>query len=154
MTPSHTPTVRSAALDLLRAFGIRRIFGNPGSTELPLFLDFPGDFEYVLGLQESIVVAMADGHAGATRDAAFVNLHSAAGVGHAMGAIFTAMDRPRTFEYIDMPPDIAKAYQYDTCADMTKLRAAGCETPITPVEDAVRDYVVNYLATGVHLTPD
>jgi benzoylformate decarboxylase len=91
MTPSSTtPTVRTAVLDLLRAFGIRRIFGNPGSTELPLFLDFPDDFEYVLGLQESIVVAMADGHAAATRKPAFVNLHSAAGVGHAMGAIFTA----------------------------------------------------------------
>ena len=84
-------TVREAVLDLLRAFGMRRIFGNPGSTELPLFLDFPPDFEYVLGLQESVVVGMADGHAAATRNAAFVNLHSAVGVGHAMGAIFTAM---------------------------------------------------------------
>ena len=91
MAPSSsTPTVRTAVLDLLRDFGVRRIFGNPGSTELPLFLDFPTDFEYVLGLQESVVVAMADGHAAATRNAAFVNLHSAAGVGHAMGAIFTA----------------------------------------------------------------
>ena len=83
-------TVRSAVLDLLRAFGMTTIFGNPGSTELPLFLDFPADFRYVLGLQESVVVGMADGHAQATRNAAFVNLHSAAGVGHAMGNIFTA----------------------------------------------------------------
>ena len=83
-------TVRQAVLDLLRGFGIHTIYGNPGSTELPLFLDFPGDFSYVLGLQESVVVGMADGHAQATRHAAFVNLHSAAGVGHAMGAIFTA----------------------------------------------------------------
>ena len=56
-------TVRDAVLQLLRAFGMRRIFGNPGSTELPLFLDFPADFEYVLGLQESVVVGMADGYA-------------------------------------------------------------------------------------------
>jgi benzoylformate decarboxylase len=83
-------TVRAAVLQLLRAFGMKRIFGNPGSTELPLFLDFPADFEYVLGLQESVVVGMADGYAAATRNAAFVNLHSAVGVGHAMGAIFTA----------------------------------------------------------------
>ncbi|MCM5680458.1 benzoylformate decarboxylase [Schlegelella sp. S2-27] len=89
--PAHAPvTVRTAVLQLLRDFGIRRIFGNPGSTELPLFLDFPDDFDYVLGLQESVVVGMADGYAAATRNAAFVNLHSAAGVGHAMGAIFTA----------------------------------------------------------------
>ena len=83
-------TVREAVLDLLRGFGIRHIFGNPGSTELPLFLDFPPDFHYVLGLQEGVVVGMADGFAQATRNASFVNLHSAAGVGHAMGNIFTA----------------------------------------------------------------
>ena len=83
-------TVRAVVLDLLRSFGITTIFGNPGSTELPLFRDFPGDFRYVLGLQEGVVVGMADGFAQATRNAAFVNLHSAAGVGHAMGNIFTA----------------------------------------------------------------
>jgi len=83
-------TVRAVVLDLLRAFGISTIFGNPGSTELPLFRDFPKDFRYVLGLQEAVVVGMADGYAQATHNAAFVNLHSAAGVGHAMGNIFTA----------------------------------------------------------------
>ncbi len=89
-TPTHRVTVREAVLTLLRGFGITTIFGNPGSTELPLFLDFPADFRYVLGLQEGVVVGMADGYAQATRNAAFVNLHSAAGVGHAMGNIFTA----------------------------------------------------------------
>ena len=83
-------TVRAAVLDLLRAFGMTSIFGNPGSTELPLFRSFPKDFRYVLGLQEAVVVGMADGYAQATHNAAFVNLHSAAGVGHAMGNIFTA----------------------------------------------------------------
>jgi benzoylformate decarboxylase len=66
------------------------VFANPGSTELPLFRDFPNDFRYVLGLQEAAVVGMADGFAQATGNAAFVNLHSAAGVGNAMGNIFTA----------------------------------------------------------------
>jgi benzoylformate decarboxylase len=84
------PTVRQATFELLRAFGVTTIFGNPGSTELSMFLDFPTDFRYVLGLQESVVVGMADGYAQAMRNAAFVNLHSAVGVGHAMGAIFTA----------------------------------------------------------------
>src|SRR5438874_8402222 len=83
-------TVRAAVLDLLRAFGMTSIFGNPGSTELPLFREFPNDFRYVLGLQEAVVVGMADGYAQATHNAAFVNLHSAAGVGHAMGNIFSA----------------------------------------------------------------
>jgi benzoylformate decarboxylase len=88
--PTELVSVREAVLRLLRAFGMTRIFGNPGSTELPLFLDFPPDFRYVLGLQEAVVVGMADGYAQATRNASFVNLHSAAGVGHAMGNIFTA----------------------------------------------------------------
>jgi benzoylformate decarboxylase len=83
-------SVREAVLSLLRAFRMTTIFGNPGSTELPLFLDFPPDFRYVLGLQEAVVVGMADGMAQATRNASFVNLHSAAGVGHAMGNLFTA----------------------------------------------------------------
>ncbi|MDO8776434.1 MAG: benzoylformate decarboxylase [Burkholderiaceae bacterium] len=88
-------TVREAVLRLLRAFGMTSIFGNPGSTELPLFMDFPDDLQYVLGLQECVVLGMADGYAQATGNAAFVNLHSAAGVGHAMGNIFTAF-RNRT----------------------------------------------------------
>lgn len=74
----------------MRHLGMTTIFGNPGSTELPLFRGFPDDFRYVLGLQESVVVGMADGFAQATRNAALVNLHSAAGVGHAMGNIYTA----------------------------------------------------------------
>ena len=82
--------MREAVFALLRGFGMNTVFGNPGSTELPMFVDFPADFRYVLGLQESVVVGMADGYAQATRNAAFVNLHSAVGVGHAMGAIFTA----------------------------------------------------------------
>lgn len=89
-SPPPTPTVRHAVIALLRELGMTRIFGNPGSTELPLFRDYPGDFSYELGLQEAVVVGMADGYAQATRNASFVNLHSAAGVGHAMANIFTA----------------------------------------------------------------
>ena len=54
-------TVRQATYSLLREFGLTTVFGNPGSTELPMFRDFPDDFRYVLGLQESVVVAMAAG---------------------------------------------------------------------------------------------
>ncbi|MFL9886672.1 benzoylformate decarboxylase [Paraburkholderia agricolaris] len=88
-------TVRDAVIDLMRRLGMTSVFANPGSTELPLFRDFPQDFRYVLGLQEAVVVGMADGYAQATRNASFVNLHSAAGVGNAMGNIFTAF-RNRT----------------------------------------------------------
>ncbi len=83
-------TVRDAAFKLFRDVGLTTIFGNPGSTELPMFRGFPKDFRYVLGLQESVVVGMADGHAQASKHAALINLHSAVGVGHAMGSIFTA----------------------------------------------------------------
>ena len=89
--PNTTPlTVKQATFDLLRAFGIEKVFGNPGSTELPFLSDWPGDIDYVLGLQEASVIGMADGYAQATRNAGFVNLHSAAGVGHALGNVFTA----------------------------------------------------------------
>ena len=83
-------TVRDATIALLRQCGMTTVFGNPGSTELPMFRDFPADFRYILGLQESVVVGMADGYAQATGTAALVNLHSAAGVGHALGNLFTA----------------------------------------------------------------
>jgi len=87
---ARVTTVREATFRLLRAFGMTTIFGNPGSTELRMFRDWPSDFHYVLGLQESVVVAMADGFAQATRRPALVNLHSAGGVGHALGSVFTA----------------------------------------------------------------
>src|SRR6202162_5788605 len=74
-------TVRAAVLDLLRAFGMTSISGNPGPTELPLFRAFPEDFRYVLGLQEAVVVGMADGYAQGARHSALVKLHSGAGGG-------------------------------------------------------------------------
>jgi benzoylformate decarboxylase len=83
-------SVKDATLNLLRAFNIQKVFGNPGSTELPFLSDWPDDIDYVLSLQEASVIGMADGYAQATRNAGFVNLHSAAGVGNALGNIYTA----------------------------------------------------------------
>ncbi len=84
------PTVREASYNLFRGHGMTTIFGNPGSTELPMLADFPSDFRFVLGLQEAIVVGMADGYAQASGKVAMANLHTAPGVGNAMGAIFNA----------------------------------------------------------------
>jgi benzoylformate decarboxylase len=84
------PTVREATFDLFRAHGMTTIFGNPGSTELPMLADFPDDFSYVLGLQELVVVGMADGYAQASGTPTHVNLHTAPGVGNAVGGIFNA----------------------------------------------------------------
>src|SRR5881398_831862 len=83
-------SVREAAFDLFREHGMTTVFGNPGSTELPMLADFPDDFRYVLGLQEAVAVGMADGYAQASGRPAHVNLHTAPGLGNAMGAIFNA----------------------------------------------------------------
>lgn len=90
LVSSSPSTVRDCVYDVLRQFGVDTIFGNPGSTELPMFRDFPADIQYVLGLQEAVCVGMADGYAHATGKVAVVNLHSAAGVGNGMGNIYTA----------------------------------------------------------------
>jgi hypothetical protein len=82
--------VRDAFYEVLRTHGITTIFGNPGSNELPLLRDFPGDFRYILALQEGAALAMADGFALATGKPALVNLHAAAGTGNAMGNLTNA----------------------------------------------------------------
>ena len=84
------PTVREATFELFRTHGMTTMFGNPGSTELPMLSGFPDDFSYVLGLQELVVVGMADGYAQATGKPTHVNLHTAPGVGNAVGGIFNA----------------------------------------------------------------
>jgi benzoylformate decarboxylase len=83
-------TVWEATYNLLRKLGMTTIFGNPGSTEQPFLKNFPKDFQYVLGLQEASVVAMADGFSQATKKPVLVNLHSCAGTGNGMGNIMTA----------------------------------------------------------------
>src|ERR1700759_239447 len=83
-------TVRSVTYDLLRALGLTTIFGNPGSTEETFLQDFPGDFRYILALQEASAIAMADAFAQVTRRPALVNLHSSAGLGNAMGNLVAA----------------------------------------------------------------
>src|SRR5437660_2526320 len=83
-------TVRDATYDFLRRRGMTTMFGNPGSTELPMLAGFPDDFTYVLGLQEAVAVGMADGYAQAGGRPAHVNLHTAPGVGNGMGAMFNA----------------------------------------------------------------
>ncbi len=83
-------SVRETTYDLLRAWELTTVFGNPGSNELPFLDGFPPDFRYVLGLHEGAVLAMADGYAQATGRPALVNLHSAAGLGNAMGNLANA----------------------------------------------------------------
>ena len=83
-------TVREEFFDVCRRAGMTTWFGNPGSTELRMLRDWPADFRYVLALQESSAVGAAAGYAIGTGRAALVSLHSAGGVGHALGAVFNA----------------------------------------------------------------
>ena len=83
---------RTAFLKLLLDEGVSHLFGNPGTTELPLMEavpDFP-ELKYVLGLQEAVVVGMADGYARASGRLAACSLHVAPGLGNAMGALYNA----------------------------------------------------------------
>jgi len=82
----------SVLLEILESEGVEYIFGNPGTTELPLMdalLDTP-HIHYVLALQEASAVAMADGYAQAARKPGFINLHTAGGLGHGMGNLINA----------------------------------------------------------------
>ena len=85
-------TGRAAFLQLLINEGITHLFGNPGTTELAIMEAVPQfpQLTYVLGLQESVVLGMADGFARASNRLAAVNLHCAPGLGHAMGALYSA----------------------------------------------------------------
>ena len=83
---------RTAFLQLLVDEGLTHLFGNPGTTELPIMEvvpDFP-QLRFVLGLQESVVVGMADGFARASGRLAAANVHVAPGLGNAMGALYNA----------------------------------------------------------------
>jgi benzoylformate decarboxylase len=84
---------KRAFLDLLKQEGVTVMFGNPGTTELPLMDAFAveHDIRYILGLQEAALMAMADGYAQASGNLAVLNLHVAPGLGNAMGMLYDAM---------------------------------------------------------------
>lgn len=92
----------------------------------------------------------------------FLNNRSAGGIFNVGGgttvswnrlarAVFSAMGQPVDIEYIDMPESIRNTYQYLTCAETAKIRAAGYNAPVTSVEEAVSDYIRNYLVPGKRL---
>jgi len=83
-------TVREVTYSVLRELGMTRIFGNPGSSELPFLKDMPTGFQYFLGLHERAAAGIGLGHALATNEAAFVNLHSIASAGNGLSALIDA----------------------------------------------------------------
>ena len=94
-------TGRSAFLALLKAQGITHLFGNPGTTELPIMhaLKEHVDLTYVMGMQESVVVAMADGYSRATGELVACNVHVAPGLGNAMGSLYNCKFTGGTFTH-------------------------------------------------------
>src|SRR2546428_1683474 len=84
-------TVAAVLMEILRAAGVRYLFGNPGTTELP-FLDALPDsgLEYVLGLQEATAVAAADGYAQASGQVGVVNVHVAPGLANSLSILHNA----------------------------------------------------------------
>ena len=92
MRGSNQVSGRSAFISLLRDEGVTTLFGNPGTTELPIMdaLTAQTDIGYVMGMQEQVVVSMADGYARASGRLAVCNVHVAPGLGNAIGALYTA----------------------------------------------------------------
>src|SRR5258708_12370173 len=83
-------SVREATFEVARQHGMTTWFGNPGSTEIPLLADLPGDVRYVLALHENAAVGTAAGYAIASDRPAMVSLHTTAGLGNAVNALATA----------------------------------------------------------------
>ncbi len=121
LTTTGPAARRGAAilLDILRDEGVRYIFGNPGTTELPLMdaLTNTPDISYVLALQEASAVAMADGYAQAARRPGFLNLHTAGGLGHGMGNLINAQ--------VSQTPLVVTAGQQDSRHTLTDPLLAG-----------------------------
>src|SRR5215469_5058928 len=90
---SNTITGRDAFLRVLSDEGVVKMFGNPGTTELPIMhaLSSAPEMGYVLGLQEAVVIAMADGYARASGKLVSCNVHVAPGLGNAIGSIYTSL---------------------------------------------------------------
>ena len=88
----NTITGRSAFLSLLKDEGITHLFGNPGTTELPIMdaLTEHSDLNYMMSMQESLVVYMAEGYSRSSGKLSACNVHVAPGLGNAMGAIYAA----------------------------------------------------------------
>ncbi|MGH8518549.1 MAG: thiamine pyrophosphate-binding protein, partial [Panacagrimonas sp.] len=105
---------KRAFLDLLKQEGVEVMFGNPGTTELPLMDAFATENElrYLLGLQEAAVMAMADGYAQASGKLAVVNLHVAPGLGNAMGMLYDAR--------MSGAPMLLTAGQHDQAMNLTE----------------------------------
>jgi benzoylformate decarboxylase len=146
---------KRAFLDLLKQEGVEIVFGNPGTTELPLMDAFAveNDIRYVLGLQEAALMAMADGYAQASGKLTVLNLHVAPGLGNALGMLYDAQKAgapilitagQQDLEYLvtepilsaDLPrlarPLVKWAAQVDHLNDLPRLVHRAAKTALAP----------------------
>ena len=146
---------KRAFLDLLKQEGVEYLFGNPGTTELPLMDAFAteNDIHYILGLQEAAVMSMADGYAQASGKLAVVNLHVTPGLGNAMGMLYdaqkagapilvTAGQHEQTFTatepilWADLPtiarPRVKWSSEVTRLVDLPRLLHRACKTALAP----------------------
>jgi benzoylformate decarboxylase len=146
---------KRAFLELLKQEGVTTMFGNPGTTELPLMdaLAVDNEMRYVLALQEAAVMAMADGYAQASGKLAVVNLHVAPGLGNAMGMLYdaqkagspilvTAGQHEQTFNvtepilWADLPtiarPLVKWATEVHRLADLPRIVHRAAKTALAP----------------------
>ena len=146
---------KRAFLDLLKQEGVEYLFGNPGTTELPLMDAFAteSDIHYILGLQEAAVMSMADGYAQASGKLAVVNLHVTPGLGNAMGMLYdaqkagapilvTAGQHEQTFTatepilWADLPtiarPLVKWSAEVTRLVDLPRLLHRACKTALAP----------------------
>jgi len=146
---------KRAFLELLKQEGVDVIFGNPGTTELPLMdaLAVDSDMRYVLGLQEAAVMAMADGYAQASGKLTVVNLHVTPGLGNAMGMLYDAQkaaspilitagqhdqdfNRSEPILYADLPPIARPLVKWSDevhrLQDLPLMVHRACKTALAP----------------------
>jgi benzoylformate decarboxylase len=146
---------KRAFLDLLKQEGVEYLFGNPGTTELPLMDAFAteSDIHYILGLQEAAVMSMADGYAQASGKLAVVNLHVTPGLGNAMGMLYdaqkagapilvTAGQHEQSFTatepilWADLPtiarPLVKWSTEVTRLVDLPRLLHRACKTALAP----------------------
>lgn len=146
---------KRAFLEILKQEGVTVMFGNPGTTELPLMDAFAveHDIRYVLGLQEAALMAMADGYAQASGGLAVLNLHVAPGLGNAMGMLYDAQKAgapvlltagQQDTSYLATEPilsaDLATlarpfvkwSAQVERLADLPRLVHRACKTALAP----------------------
>jgi benzoylformate decarboxylase len=146
---------KRAFLEILKQEGVGVIFGNPGTTELPLMdaLAVENDIKYVLALQEAVVMAMADGYAQASGKLAVVNLHVTPGLGNAMGMLYDAQkaaspilvtagqhdqdfNRTEPILYADLPPIARPLVKWSDevhrIEDLPLLVHRACKTAMAP----------------------